>query len=83
MSDTPIVQSAAEAQADLVRAGQMLEDAVQAMRKANIAPHLVATALLGGAVHILGRISPEEQVIQVLQNAIAGVRNGDLRRFQR
>ena len=83
MSDTPIVQTAAEAKADLERAGRMLEDAVQAMRKAKIAPHLVATALLGGAVHILGRVSSEEAVIQVLQNAIAGVRGGDLRRFQR
>jgi hypothetical protein len=70
------------APADLEKAGRMLEDAVKAMRDQNIAPQFVASALLGAALHILSRTVPEDAIIRILTNAIAGVKAGHLRQPQ-
>ena len=63
----------------LERAGRMLEDTVQAMLRENIQPQLIASALLGGALHMLTRALNEDAVVRILQNAIAGVKSGQMR----
>lgn len=68
---------------ELDRAGVMLETALQGMMKAGIHPHMAATAMLGGAMHIFASGLPEEKIVQILENAIAGVRAGHLRQFQK
>ena len=46
------------------------------------APQFVASALLGAALHILSRTVPEDAIIRILTNAIAGVKAGHLRQPQ-
>jgi hypothetical protein len=49
------------------------------MTSQNIGSLAIASALLGGAMGMLSRSLSEDAVIQVLQNAIASVRAGELR----
>jgi hypothetical protein len=66
--------------ADLEKAGMMIDKAVEYLFEQNIAPEAIASALLGGAVDVLGRSMSDETVVRVLENAIASVRAGHLRR---
>ena len=64
---------------DLDKAGRLLEACVGEMIKLEIGPQSIASALLGATLHFLCASLPEEQVVRVLQNAIGGVKAGQLR----
>ncbi len=65
---------------DLSHAGAVVDKAVEYMSGQNIGSLAIASALLGGAMGMLARDMSDEAVIQVLNNAIASVRSGELRR---
>ena len=67
------------APADLSHAGAVVDKAIEYMTGQNIGSLAIASALLGGAMGMLSRSLSEDAVIQVLQNAIASVRAGELR----
>ena len=65
--------------ADLSHAGAVVDKAIEYMVGQNINSLSIASALLGGAMALLARSVADEAIIQVLNNAIASVRNGELR----
>jgi len=65
--------------ADLSHAGAVVDKAIEYMTGQNIGSLAIASALLGGAMGMLSRSLSDEAVIQVLNNAIASVRAGELR----
>ena len=67
------------APADLSHAGAVVDKAIEYMTGQNIGALAIASALLGGAMGMLSRSLSDEAVIQVLSNAIASVRAGELR----
>ena len=68
------------APADLNRAGAVVDKAIEFMTGQNIGSLAIASALLGAAMGMLARSLSDAAVIQVLNNAIASVRSGELRR---
>jgi hypothetical protein len=64
---------------DLGRAGAVVDKAIEYMVGQNIGPLSIASALLGGAMALLARSVADEAIVQILHNAIASVRNGELR----
>jgi hypothetical protein len=70
-----------EAPADLSHAGAVVDKAIEYMTGQNISSLAVASALLGGALGLLGRTLDDDGIERVLQNAIASVRSGELRRM--
>jgi hypothetical protein len=66
---------------DLSHAGAVIDKAVEYMVSQNIGSLTIASALLGGAMGMLARSMSDEAILQVLGNAIASVRSGDLRRM--
>ncbi len=64
---------------DLNQVGIRLETLLRQMVDEGISPQTITAALLGATLHFLSASLPEEQVIRVLQNAIAGVKAGQLR----
>lgn len=64
---------------DLDKAGRALEAYVEEMIKEGVNPQSIASALLGATLHFLSASLGDEQVIRVLNNAINGVRSGQLR----
>ena len=73
-SDTP--------PAELSHAGAVIDKAIEYMVGQRIGPLSIASALLGGALGLLARTLDDEGVLQVLGNAMASVRAGDLRRAE-
>lgn len=69
----------AGAPADLSHAGAVVDKAIEFMTGQNIGNLAIASALLGGAMGMLSQDMSDEAVIRVLENAIASVRNGELR----
>lgn len=67
------------APADLSHAGAIVDKAIEYMAGQNISPIAVASALLGAAIEMLARSMDDAAVVQVLENAIASVRTGELR----
>ena len=65
--------------ADLNHAGAVIDKAIEYMTSQNISSLAIASALLGGAMGMLARSMSDDAVIQVLHNAIASVRSGELR----
>jgi hypothetical protein len=70
------------APADLSQAGAIVDKAIEYMTGQNISELVIASALLGGAVGMLARSLGDDAIIQVLNNAIASVRAGELRRME-
>ena len=66
---------------DLSHAGAVVDKAIEYMSGQNISSLAIASALLGGAMGMLSRSLSDDGVIQVLTNAIASVRAGELRRM--
>lgn len=66
--------------AELSHAGAVIDKAIEYMVGQNIGSLAIASALLGGALGMLGRSMADEAVIHILNNAIASVRAGELRR---
>jgi len=64
--------------ADLSHAGAVVDKAIEYMVGQNINSLSIASALLGGAMALLARSVADEAIIQILNNAIASVRNGEL-----
>ena len=67
--------------ADLSHAGAVVDKAIEYMTGQNIGSLAIASALLGGALGMLGRSLADDAIVQVLNNAIASVRSGELRRM--
>ncbi len=57
----------------------MVDKAIEYMMGQNIATMSIASALLGGSMALLTRCVGEDAVVQILNNAIASVRAGELR----
>ena len=69
------------APADLSHAGAIVDKAIEHMSGQNLGALAIASALLGGALGMLARSMGDEAIVQVLNNAIASVRSGELRRM--
>ena len=68
-----------ELPADLSHAGAIVDKAIEYMMGQHLDPVAVASALLGGSLGLLVRTMQDEAIEQVLQNALASVRSGELR----
>ncbi len=66
--------------AELSQAGEAVDRAIGGMLSRGLSPVAVASALLGGALCLMSKTMGDEAVLQLLHNAAAGVRAGDLRR---
>ncbi len=64
---------------DLSHAGAIVDKAIEYMLGQSLDPVAVASALLGGSLGLLVRSMEDDAVAQVLQNALASVRSGELR----
>ena len=64
---------------DLSHAGAVVDKAIEYMLGQNLAPIAVASALLGGSLGLLARSMGDASIVQVLENAVASVRSGELR----
>jgi hypothetical protein len=67
--------------ADLGHAGAVVDKAIEYMTSQNISSLAIASALLGGALGLLSRSVGDEAIAQILGNALASVRNGELRQM--
>jgi hypothetical protein len=67
------------APADLSHAGAVVDKAIEYMTGQNIGSVAIASALLAGSIALLARSVSEDAIIGILNNAIAGVRSGELR----
>ncbi|WP_144184169.1 hypothetical protein [Elioraea rosea] len=67
------------APADLSHAGSVVDKAIEYMMEQKIGSLSAASALLGGALGLLSRSMSDDAIIQVLNNAIASVKAGELR----
>ncbi|MBS0562099.1 MAG: hypothetical protein JSR21_18800 [Proteobacteria bacterium] len=67
--------------ADLSHAGAVVDKAIEYMVGQNIGSLAIASALLGGALGLLARSVSEDAIAQILQNALASVRSGELRQM--
>jgi amino acid permease len=65
--------------AELSLAGSVVDKAIEYMSGQNVPPVAIASALLGGAMALLSRSVSDEVIVQVLTNAIASVKAGELR----
>ena len=64
---------------DISHAGAVVDKAIEYMAGQNLPPLAIASALLGGAVGMLARDLSDEAIVNVLNNAIRSVRNGEFR----
>ena len=65
--------------ADLSHAGAVVDKAIEYMLGQNLSSLSVASALLGGSLGLLARTMGDDAILQVLGNAAASVRSGELR----
>jgi len=78
----PIDPTAMEAPpAELNHAGAIVDKAIEYMVGQNISALAIASSLLGGALALLSRSVADEAIVQILNNAVASVRAGELRRM--
>ncbi len=68
---------------DLGHAGAVVDKAIEYMVSQNIDALSIASALLGGSLALLARSIADEAIVQILNNAIASVRSGELRGVER
>ncbi len=64
---------------DLSHAGAVVDKAIEYMLGQKLEPIAVASALLGGSLGLLARSLADESIVQVLENAVASVKSGELR----
>ena len=64
---------------ELNQAGAAVDMAIHKMLEKGLGPVAISSALLGGSLCLMAKTMGEEAVLQLLQNAVAGVRAGDLR----
>ena len=65
--------------ADLSHAGAVVDKAIEYMIGENLNSLSIASALLGGSLGLLARTMSDDAILQVLGNAVASVRSGELR----
>lgn len=65
---------------DLSHAGAVVDKAIEYMMGQNIGALSIASALLGGALALLSRSVADDAIVHILNNAIASVRSGELRK---
>ena len=65
---------------DLSHAGAVVDKAIEYMMGQNIGALSIASALLGGALALLARSVADDAIVHILNNAIASVRSGELRK---
>jgi hypothetical protein len=70
-------QQATEAQ--ILEAGQIIDQLVHHMVEKEIPTIAIASALLGGALNLLSVSLPDEAILRILDNAMESVRSGALR----
>ncbi|ABQ31175.1 MULTISPECIES: hypothetical protein [Acidiphilium] len=70
-------QQATEAQ--ILEAGQIIDQLVHHMVEKEIPTIAIASALLGGALNLLSASLPDEAILRILDNAMESVRSGALR----
>lgn len=80
MTDKP-AEPMRDPPADLSHAGAVVDKAIEYMVSQNIGSLAIASALLGGALGLLARSMSDDDVVKILNNAIASVRGGDMRRM--
>ncbi len=66
--------------AELSHAGAVIDKAIEYMAGQNIGELAMASALLGGALALLSSSMTDEAIVNILENAIASVRSGELQR---
>ncbi len=64
---------------DLSHAGAIVDKAIEYMMGQGLDPLAIASALLGGSLGLLARTMQDDAIEQVLRNALASVRSGELR----
>ncbi|HQT76133.1 MAG: hypothetical protein B7Z80_00325 [Rhodospirillales bacterium 20-64-7] len=64
--------------AHLSHAGAVVDKAIEYMMGQNIGSLAIASALLGGAMALLSRSVSDDMIVNILNNAIASVRAGEL-----
>jgi hypothetical protein len=69
----------AELSAELSEAGEAADRLIESLVSRGLSPLAIASALLGGSLGLLSQTLGDEAVMQVLHNAAAGVRAGELR----
>ncbi|APH53856.1 Hypothetical protein GbCGDNIH9_0613 [Granulibacter bethesdensis] len=67
---------------DLSHAGAVVDQAIAFMTDKQLNSLSIASALLSGSLSMLGRSLDDASVIAVLENAIASVRSGELKRLR-
>lgn len=66
---------------DLNLAGTMIDKAVEHLIGQKVNGMAIASALLGGALGLMARSMSDDAIAHVLNNALASVRSGELRRM--
>lgn len=66
-------------EAELGRAGAVVDRAIEHMLEKGMSPMAISSALLGGSLCLLARTMGDEAILHVLHNAASGVRTGELR----
>jgi hypothetical protein len=66
--------------AELSRAGAVVDKAIEYMVGQGVGELAIASALLGGSLALLSHSMADESILRILDNAIASVRAGELRR---
>lgn len=64
---------------ELSHAGAVVDKAIEYMLGQDLPALAIASALLGGAMGMLARDMSDDAMVNVLNNAIASVRNGEFR----
>ncbi len=63
---------------ELSHAGSVVDKAIEYMIGQDLSELSIASALLGGAMGLLTRSLPDAVVVQILQNAIESIENGEM-----
>ncbi len=63
---------------ELSHAGSVVDKAIEYMIGQDLSELSIASALLGGAMGLLTRSLPDAVVVQILQNAIKSIENGEM-----
>ena len=66
--------------AELSLAGSVVDKAIEYMIGQHVPPVAIASALLGGSMALLAQTLGDEAICGILNNAMASVRSGELRR---
>ena len=68
-----------DAPEDLSHAGSIVDKAIEYMMEQRITPISAASAMLGGCLGLLARSMDDQQVANVLRQALHSVESGELR----